>query len=319
MLSSASRPRRVATARNAWKSPSGRLAGSTGAPFSRRARSPLVTRSMSSEKRGAFATRARGVATRASSVTTRPLGKCTCFGGRTAAVHARIARVALAVVTGAGSGIGRAVAIELARRGLDVALVGRTAETLRETAAEVGRVGRAIVLVADVSIEPQVRAAAAEIAGACGAPRVVVHAAGIAGRKARVEDVTEAEWDAVMASNLRGTFLVTRALLPSMRASGAGRFVAIASISATLGTDGLAPYCASKWGVVGLTKSLAEELRGSGLQAMAVLPGTVDTAMAKVGGFTPQMSAGDVARLVAYVALDAPDAMNGSAVECFGP
>jgi 3-oxoacyl-[acyl-carrier protein] reductase len=122
-----------------------------------------------------------------------------------------------------------------------------------------------------------------------------------------------------MAPNLKGIFLVTRAFLPAMRAARSGRFVTIASISATLGTAGLAPYCASKWGAVGFTKSLAEELRGSGLQAISVLPGSVDTPMVAVGGFAPQMSPGDVARVVVFAALDAPDAMNGSSVECFGP
>ncbi|HEY8090303.1 MAG TPA: SDR family NAD(P)-dependent oxidoreductase, partial [Polyangiaceae bacterium] len=146
-----------------------------------------------------------------------------------------------------------------------------------------------------------------------------VNNAGIAGRRARIEETSEAEWDAVLSANLKGVFLVTRAFLPPMRAAGAGRFVTLGSISSTLGTDGLAPYCASKWGVVGLVKSLAEELRGSGLQSVAVLPGSVDTAMANVGGFPPQMSPDDVARLVTFAALDAPDAMNGSAMEIFGP
>jgi 3-oxoacyl-[acyl-carrier protein] reductase len=95
--------------------------------------------------------------------------------------------------------------------------------------------------------------------------------------------------------------------------------VTIASISATLGTAGLAAYCASKWGALGFTKSLAEELRGSGLQAIAVLPGTVNTSMAIVGGFAPQMTPEDVARVVVFAALDAPDAMNGASIECFGP
>jgi 3-oxoacyl-[acyl-carrier protein] reductase len=228
--------------------------------------------------------------------------------------------VALAVVTGAGSGIGRATAIALAVRGLDVALLGRTEETLRATGAEVERTGRrALVAVADVGVEAQVRRAASDVLGALGAPRVVVNNAGIAGRRVRIEETEEAEWDAVMAANLRGVFLVTRAFLPAMRAAASGRFVTIASISATLGTAGLAPYCASKWGAVGFTKSLAEELRGSGLQALSILPGSVDTPMVKVGGFAPQMSPDDVARLVVFAALDAPDAMNGSAVECFGP
>jgi len=228
--------------------------------------------------------------------------------------------MALAVVTGAGSGIGRATALELARRGLDIALVGRTEDTLRATAAEAERAGvRTLVATADVGVEDDVRDAVRRILEGLGTPRVVVHNAGIAGRKANVEETGAAEWDAVVAVNLRGPFLVSRALLPAMRAAGSGRFVTLGSISSTLGTAGLAAYCASKWGAVGFTKSLAEELRGSGLQALAVLPGSVDTPMVKVGGFPPQMSPEDVARLVAFAALDAPDAMNGSAIECFGP
>jgi 3-oxoacyl-[acyl-carrier protein] reductase len=231
-----------------------------------------------------------------------------------------MARVALAVVTGAGSGIGRAIAIELARRGLDVGLVGRSVERLQETARDVEKAGvRVLVARADVSVGAEVGHAAADIHSAFGPPAVVVNNAGVAGRNAPIEDTSESEWDAVMGPNLKGVFLVTRAMLPSMRAAGRGRFVAIASISATLGTAGLAPYCASKWGVVGFTKSLAEELRGSGLQAMAVLPGSVDTPMLDAARFAPQMSPEVVARVVAYAALDAPDAMNGSAIECFGP
>jgi 3-oxoacyl-[acyl-carrier protein] reductase len=225
----------------------------------------------------------------------------------------------LAVVTGAGTGIGRAIALELARRGLDVALVGRTAATLEATAIEAERAGvRALVARADVGVDGDVRRAVAEIDAALGVPQVVVHNAGSAGRRAGIDETTDAEWDAVMGANLKGVFLVTRALLPSMRAAGRGRFVTVASISATLGTAGLGAYCASKWGAVGLTKSLAEELRGSGLQAMAVLPGTVDTAMAAIGGFAPRMGPHDVARVAVFASLDAPDAMNGSAIECFG-
>jgi 3-oxoacyl-[acyl-carrier protein] reductase len=227
--------------------------------------------------------------------------------------------VALALVTGAGSGIGRAIALELARRGLDAALVGRHEEPLRATAQMAEQSGvRALAVVADVGIDRDVRRAVKEVEMVLGVPEVVVHNAGIAGRRAPIEETTEAEWDAVLDANTRGVFLVTRALLPAMREAGRGRFVTIGSISATLGTAGLAAYCASKWAAVGLTKSLAEELRGSGLQAMAVLPGTVATSMAAVGGFEPRMSPEDVARVVAFAALDAPDAMTGSAIECFG-
>ena len=228
--------------------------------------------------------------------------------------------MALAVVTGAGSGIGRATALELARRGLDVVLVGRHEATLRATAAAVEQSGvHAFVAPADVALEAEVDRAAGEIARAGTAPMVVVNNAGVAGVKASVEKTSPATWDEVIAINLRGVFLVTRALLPAMRAAGRGRFVAIASISATLGSPGMAAYAASKWGVVGFTKSLAEELRGTGLQAMSILPGSVDTPMVKVGGFAPVMSPEDVARIVAFAALDAPDAMNGASIECFGP
>jgi len=227
--------------------------------------------------------------------------------------------VGSAVVTGAGSGIGRAIAVGLARRGLDVSLWGRTESSLCETAATVGGAGvRSSIVLVDVSDESQVRRATDAVLTGFGTPSVVVNNAGIAGQKAAIEETDEASWDAVMAVNLKGVFLVTRAWLGPMRGRGRGRFVTVASISATLGSPGLAAYCASKWGAVGFTKSLAEELRGSGLQAFSVLPGSVDTPMAKVGGFAPRMSPDDVAGVVLFAALDAPDAMNGTAIECFG-
>jgi 3-oxoacyl-[acyl-carrier protein] reductase len=147
---------------------------------------------------------------------------------------------------------------------------------------------------------------------------VVVNNAGIV-RRGAVATLSEEDWDAVIDVNLKGTFLVTRAFLPGMLEKGEGRCVAIASISATLGTPELSAYCAAKWGVVGFTKALAEELRGTGLQALCVLPGSVDTEMLKESTFPAQMTPEHVAGVVAYAALDAPSAMNGSAIELFGP
>lgn len=227
--------------------------------------------------------------------------------------------MSVAVVTGAGRGIGHAVALELARRGYDLALLGRTVEDLARAAAEVTALGRrALTLSCDVSRSDQVAAAAATIFREFGAPRVVVNNAGIV-RRGRVATLSEADWDAVIAVNLKGTFLVTRAFLPSMLEKRDGRCVAIASISATLGTPELSAYCAAKWGVVGFTKALAEELRGTGVQALCVLPGSVDTEMLKESTFPAQMTPEHVAGVVAYAALDAPSAMNGSAIELFGP
>jgi NAD(P)-dependent dehydrogenase (short-subunit alcohol dehydrogenase family) len=103
-----------------------------------------------------------------------------------------------------------------------------------------------------------------------------------------------------------------------MRARGRGRIVLIGSISAHLGTPEAAAYNASKWGLLGFAKSLAEELRGSGVQVITVSPGSVDTRMLAQTPFPPAMTPGDVARVVGWCAAEAPDAMNGGEVEVFG-
>jgi 3-oxoacyl-[acyl-carrier protein] reductase len=225
----------------------------------------------------------------------------------------------IAVVTGGGRGIGRAIAVELATRGCDIALLGRTIETLAATAElVVARGRRAVAVPCDVSQSAEVLAAAEHILADLGVPHVVVSNAGVVHR-ASVQTMSEAEWDETIDVNLKGTFLVTRAFLPRMLDLRRGRFVAVASISATLGTARQSAYCAAKWGTVGFVKSLAEELRGTGLQAMCVMPGSVDTDMLKGSGFAPAMQPEDVARTVTFLALDAPEAMNASSVEMFGP
>jgi NAD(P)-dependent dehydrogenase (short-subunit alcohol dehydrogenase family) len=225
----------------------------------------------------------------------------------------------IAVVTGAGRGIGRSIAIDLAKRGCNVALVGKSLENLTSVAEEVVLAGRrALVVPCDVAKAEEVEEAAARVLADLGVPRIVVPNAGVVHR-APVQTMSEEEWDEVLDVNLKGTFLTTRAFLGRMLQEKRGRFVAIASISATLGTARQSAYCAAKWGTVGFVKSLAEELRGTGLQAMCVMPGSVDTDMLKGSGFSPAMQPGDVARTVSFLALDAPEAMNGSSVEIFGP
>lgn len=225
----------------------------------------------------------------------------------------------MAVVTGAGRGIGRAVALELADRGCDVAALGRSQDTLASVAEEVVRRGRrALVIPCDVSRPEDVEAATSRVLAELGVPRVVVSNAGVVHRVSVLE-TTDAQWDEVLDTNLKGLFLLTRGLLRPMLAERRGRFVAIGSISGTMGTPRLSAYCASKWGTIGFVKALAEELRGTGLQSMCVMPGSVDTDMLKGSGFAPAMQPEDIAKVVAWAALEAPDAMNGSAVDAFGP
>lgn len=224
----------------------------------------------------------------------------------------------LAVVTGGGRGIGRAIALALADRDHDVALLGRHMGELENTASEIASRGRrSRSIVCDVASSAEVASAAERVLSDLGAPDVLVNNAGIV-RRSLVHETTDDEWDAVMNVNLRGAFAVTRAFLPAMLARGSGRIVMISSISATLGTARQASYCASKWGLTGFMKALAEELRGTGLSTMAVVPGSVDTDMLKGSGFAPSMTAAEVAKVVTFAALDAPSAMNGSAIEMFG-
>ena len=224
-----------------------------------------------------------------------------------------------AVVTGASRGIGRATALALARRGLDVALLARTEEDLSWVAREVTASGvKALPLRCDVTSEADVRGACARVLEEFGGPAVLVNNAGMI-RRGLVHEMPIEDFRLVIDTNLVGTFLVTRALLPAMFTRRAGRVIQVASISSTLGSARASAYCAAKWAIIGFTKSLAEELRGTGLSTMSVLPGSVETSMLEGSGFAPQMSADDVAGTIAYAALDAPAAMNGSSIEMFGP
>jgi len=152
-----------------------------------------------------------------------------------------------------------------------------------------------------------------------GPPDVLVNNAGTVAR-ARLDELAIEAWDDVVDANLKGTFLVTRAFLPAMRARRSGRIINIASIAGRQGTAGLSAYCAAKHGVVGLTRALAEELRDEGIVANAVCPGSVDTDMLRTGrpGAEPDMSPQDVAGVVLYLAAHAPSAMTGSCVDIFG-
>ena len=222
----------------------------------------------------------------------------------------------IALVTGASRGIGRAIAIELGRRGAALALCALDEPALLETARASGA-ERTLTQHCDLASSAEVAAFAARVERELGVPDLIVHNAGVVERE-RIEALSEAAWDHVLDVNLKAPFLLTRALVPGLRARGSGRIIFVGSISGTLGTPRLTAYCASKHGVIGLMRALAEELRDDGIQTFAVNPGSVDTDMLKGSGFPPAMTPADIAGVVAYLACDAPAAMTGRCVDVFG-
>lgn len=225
----------------------------------------------------------------------------------------------LAVVTGASRGVGRATALGLAARGMRLALVGRPSAELDSARAECLAAGApdAVTVEADLTSLERAAGAGSEILADVGVPELVVHNAGVA-RRAALEELSLELWREQIDLNLGAPYALTRALLPAMRQRGRGRFVFVGSISSTLGTPRQSAYCASKWGLVGFMKSLAEELHDSGLATCAVLPGSIDTRMLEGSGFEPRMSPEEVAKTLIFYGLDAPLACNGAAIEMFG-
>jgi NAD(P)-dependent dehydrogenase (short-subunit alcohol dehydrogenase family) len=223
-------------------------------------------------------------------------------------------RGAGAIVTGGGRGIGAAAARALAALGARVTVFARSgAEVERVVAA-----GHAVLSVAgDVARDEDVARLFEAHARAVGPCDVLVNNAGVLVR-GRAEDLAPDVFRRSLEVNLVGAFRCARAAIPGMRARRRGRIVNVASISGTLGTAEASAYNASKWGLIGLTKCLAEELRADGVQVLAVSPGSVDTEMLKGTPWTPDMTAEDVARVIAWCCGEAPDAMTGSNVEVFG-
>jgi 3-oxoacyl-[acyl-carrier protein] reductase len=185
----------------------------------------------------------------------------------------------VAVVTGAGRGIGRAVALAYARMGADVACVSRTEENSAKAAAEVEALGRRAWAVAvDVSDTAAVNAAAGKILDDAGRVDILVNNAGVT-RDNLLMRMSEEEWDTVINTNLKGAFNFTKALTRPFIKQRSGRIINIASVIGLIGNAGQSNYAASKAALIGFTKSIAKELAPRGITVNAIAPGFIETDM----------------------------------------
>jgi 3-oxoacyl-[acyl-carrier protein] reductase len=184
----------------------------------------------------------------------------------------------VAVVTGAGQGIGEAIAVRLAKAGAEVAVADLRAEAAGRVAADiVSHGGKAFAVQADVSNRASVEAMFRQVVDKAGKIDVLVNNAGIAGRAAPVWEQTDEDWQSVVDVNLKGVFLCCRAVLPGMRERGYGRIVNISSVAGKEGNPNMVPYSATKAGVIALTKSVAKEVATENICLNAVTPTVIRT------------------------------------------
>ncbi|MGE5508855.1 MAG: 3-oxoacyl-ACP reductase FabG [Chitinophagales bacterium] len=234
-----------------------------------------------------------------------------------------------ALVTGAGRGIGRAIALKLAQEGADVLVNDVNRDNAEQVAEEIRALGRkAVAVVADVSKPEEAQVLVSAAINDLGGLEVLVNVAGI-NRDAMLHKMTQDQWNAVLAVNLTGTFNTTQAAAVHMREVGYGRIINIASMS-WLGNIGQANYAASKAGVVGLSKTAARELAKKGVTVNVICPGFIDTDMTRgvpekvwqmMVDKIPAGRVGDpseVANVVAFLASDEAGYVTGEVINVSG-
>ena len=215
----------------------------------------------------------------------------------------------VAVVTGAGRGIGSAIARKLAALGATTVLLGRTKSTLDETSRKiVDAGGKTEVIPCDVTVLHQLEYAAARVDSTFGRVDILVNNAGIAGFNDPLHNLPPEDWDRILNTNLRGVYYAIRTFAPIMIRAYSGHIINISSLSGKNPLPNGAAYAASKWGLNGLTYSVAEELRKHSVRASVVCPGSVDTELSPHTGKDPSkmLQAEDVAHAVEMLVTQAP-------------
>ncbi|HKI26436.1 MAG TPA: SDR family NAD(P)-dependent oxidoreductase [Candidatus Sulfotelmatobacter sp.] len=215
----------------------------------------------------------------------------------------------VAVVTGAGRGIGAAIARKLAALGATAVLCGRTQSTLDATARSIlDAGGKTEVVPCDVTILHQLEYAATRIESTFGRVDILVNNAGIGGFKDPLHTLLPDDWDRILNTNLRGVYYAIRAFAPLMIRAYSGHIINISSLAGKNALPNGAAYAASKWGLNGLTYSVAEELRGHNVRVSLICPGSTETELSPHAGKDPNkmLQPDDIAHAVAMLVTQAP-------------
>jgi ketoreductase len=247
----------------------------------------------------------------------------------------------IALVTGGGTGIGKAIALGLAQDGANVAIASRNLSHLEQVSADLEKLGLSVLpLQMDVRSKSDVQRAVAAITAKWGAVHILVNNAGRSGLS-MMHDQDDTKWYDIIDTNLNGLFLVTKAVLGKIPDHDGGRIINISSVLGKFGVPGYTAYCTTKHGMIGFSRALALEVVDRGITVNTICPGWVDTEMATLGinetaairGITPEefraqataavpikrfLQADEVAELVCYIASDAARGITGQALNICG-
>ena len=247
----------------------------------------------------------------------------------------------VALVTGGGTGIGKAIALKLAKNGARVAIASRNRDQLQRVAEEAGQLGLTVLPIPmNIRVKAEVERGLSDLVANLGALHILVNNAGISALSL-MSDEDDSKWYDIIETNLHGMYLVTKAALRQIPDQAGGRIINISSVLGKFGVPGYTAYCTTKHGMIGFTRSLALEVVSRGITVNTICPGWVDTEMANLGimetaklqGITAEefkaqavaavpirrfLEAEEIAELVAYVASDAARGITGQAINICG-